>query len=307
MRKRRRAIAFYLFISPWLLGFVLLSIVPLVVGFWMSMTNYNGLNWDTLSFQGFDNYVKALQDPEVLFAFSRTVGWTLINVPLLLVTSFGLALLMNQSIRGRGVLRTLLYLPSVIPPVGIAWIWKIILERNYGLLNGFIDLFIPGSATYWLGPDHALVSLSVIACWTGLGAGMVIFLAGLQNIPAELEEAARIDGANAWGVFRYVTLPMMSPIILFQVILGLISTFQAFAVPILIYMTSGGGGMGVTVTRSVRLYMIHTYQEIFVNQRFGYGAALLWLLFIFILIVTAGVFKTSRYWVYEEANPAGGT
>jgi len=303
MRKRRRAIAFYLFISPWLLGFVLLSIVPLVVGLWMSMTNYNGLNWDTLSFQGFNNYAKALQDPEVLFAFGRTVGWTLINVPLWLVTSFGLALLMNQSIRARGVLRTLLYLPSVIPPVGIAWIWKIILERNYGLLNGFIDLFIPGSATYWLGPDHALVSLSVIACWTGLGSGMVIFLAGLQNIPAELEEAARIDGANAWGVFRYVTLPMMSPIILFQVILGLIGAFQAFAVPVLMY---GGGGMGVTVTRSVRLYMIHTYQEIFVNQRFGYGAALLWLLFIFILVVTAVVFKTSRYWVYEEANPAGG-
>jgi len=303
MRKRRRAIAFYLFISPWLLGFVLLSIVPLVVGLWMSMTNYNGLNWDTLSFQGFNNYAKALQDPEVLFAFGRTVGWTLINVPLWLVTSFGLALLMNQSIRARGVLRTLLYLPSVIPPVGIAWIWKIILERNYGLLNGFIDLFIPGSATYWLGPDHALVSLSVIACWTGLGSGMVIFLAGLQNIPAELEEAARIDGANAWGVFRYVTLPMMSPIILFQVILGLIGAFQAFAVPVLMY---GGGGMGVTVTRSVRLYMIHTYQEIFVNQRFGHGAALLWLLFIFILVFTAVVFTTSRYWVYEEANPAGG-
>jgi multiple sugar transport system permease protein len=131
---------------------------------------------------------------------------------------------------------------------------------------------------------------------------MVIFLAGLQNIPTELEEAARIDGANAWGVFQNITLPLMSPIILFQVILGLIGAFQAFAVPILMY---GQGGMGVTVTRSVRLYMIHTYQEIFVNQRFGYGAALLWLLFIFILVVTVVVFKTSRFWVYEEPNLAG--
>jgi multiple sugar transport system permease protein len=299
MRARRRTIAFYLFISPWLLGFLLLWIVPLLVGFLMSLTNYDGLNLDRLSFVGLNNYARAFQNPDVQFAFVRTLLWNSINVPLWLVASFGLALLMNQSIRGRGLWRTLLYLPSVIPPVGVAWIWKIFLERNYGFLNGLISLVIPGSATLWLGADNALLSLSVIACWTGLGTGMIIFLAGLQNIPAELEEAARIDGADARNVFRYITLPLMSPIILFQLILGLISGFQAFAVPMLMF---GQGGMNATVPRSVYLYMVHTYQQIFVGQRFGYGAALLWLLFIVIVGITVIVFKTSRFWVYEEIS-----
>jgi len=301
MRKRRRMIAFYLFIAPWLLGFVLLWIIPLVVGFLMSLTNYDGLNLDRLTFVGLNNYVRAFQDVDVRFAFARTLGWNLFNVPLWLIASFGLALLMNRSIRARGFWRTLVYLPSVIPPVGVAWIWKIILERNYGLLNGFISLFIPGSATLWLGAENALVSLSVISCWTGLGFGMVIFLAGLQNIPPELDEAARIDGAGAWGVFRHITVPLMSPIILFQLILGLINGFQAFAVPILMF---GQGSMSATVPRSVYLYMVHTYQETFVSQRYGYGAALLWLLFIVILGITLVVFRTSRYWVYEETSPA---
>lgn len=297
MRARRRAIAFYLFISPWLLGLLLLWIVPLLVGFLMSLTNYDGLNLNRLSFVGLNNYMRAFQDPDVRFAFVRTLLWNVINVPLWLVVSFGLALLMNQSIRGRGLWRTLLYLPSVIPPVGVAWIWKIFLERNYGLLNGLISLIIPGSATLWLGADNALLSLSVIACWTGLGTGMIIFLAGLQNIPIELDEAARIDGASTRNVFRYITLPLMSPIILFQLILGLISGFQAFAVPILMF---GQGKMDATVPRSVYLYMVHTYQQIFVFQRYGYGAALLWLLFIVIVGITVIVFKTSHFWVYEE-------
>jgi multiple sugar transport system permease protein len=306
-REGRRAIAFYLFLTPWILGLIFLWVVPLVVGIGMSMTNYDGLNLSSIKFVGFANYTEALSDPDTGWAFSRTLLWNLINLPLWLICSFGLALLLNQSIRARGFFRTLFYLPSILPSVAVVWAWRVILDPNYGLLNGVLSILQPGTALRWFGNSLALQSLSAISVWTGLGAGMVIFLAGLQNIPAELEEAARIDGANRLNVLRYITIPLMTPIIFFQVILGLISGLQAFLIPMLIY---GRGGMGSNaaepIPRNVTLYMVHTYRQIFINQRFGYGAALLWLMFVLILGLTLVVFVSSRYWVYSDSEPSGG-
>lgn len=301
-RARRQARTFYLFISPWLLGFVFLSVIPLVVGLGLSFTNYDGLNFADLKIVGLRNYQRAFTDTETQYSLQRTILWTLFNVPLWLVLSLGLALLMNQRIKARGLFRTIFYLPSAVPVVATVWIWRAFLDKNYGLLNGVLGLIQPGTAFPWL-TDYALQSLTVISLWTGLGTGMVIFLAGLQGIPTELEEAARIDGANSWQVLRHVTLPLMTPVLFFQLVLALISSLQTFVIPqLLATAVSSGVGMSSLPPRGVYLFVIHTFQQIFVYNRFGYGIALLWLLFVLIIALTFVVFRTQRYWVYYETG-----
>lgn len=299
-RAQRRTLSFYLFISPWLLGLVALGIIPLALGLLTSFTNYDGLNLDSVKFVGARNYLRAFSDPDTVYSLGRTLLWMVLNVPLWLITCFGLAFILSRQRHGQSFFRTLFYLPSVIPLVATVWIWRIFLDANYGLLNGVASLFRPGTAVQWFA-DYGLQSLTAISLWMGLGAGMVIFLAGLQGIPIELEEAARIDGANTMQIMRYITVPLMTPVIFFQLILALISAGQQFVLPMLISSTNGG-----MVNRSVYLYMVHTYQQIFVFQRFGYGTALLWLFFILVLVLTLVVFRTSRYWVYYEAEVEGG-
>lgn len=301
-RARQRQLTFFLFIAPWLTGFVLLQALPLLVGLLTSFTNYDGLNLDSVRFVGPRNYARAFSDPDTGYAFSRSLLWSALNVPLWLAGSFGLALLLNRDIKGRGLFRTLLYIPSVVPVVATIWVWRIFLDTNYGAVNGVLSLVRPGTAVPFL-TDHALQSLTAIALWTGLGSGMVIFLAGLQSISTELVEAARLDGASRWQITRHITLPLMSPIIFFQLVLALIASFQQLVIPLL--LSSIGGQVSVP-PRSSYLYMVHVYQQIFVNQRFGYGTALLWLLFVVILALTLIIFRTSHYWVHYETNPEGG-
>jgi multiple sugar transport system permease protein len=303
-RRQRRTLAFYLFISPWLIGFVLLGVIPLILGFLTSLTNYDGLNFANLKFIGLDNYARALKDSEVLFAFKQTIYWLFTNLPAWMILSFILALILNQAIKGRGIFRTLYYLPSIVPGAAAILAWKIILDKNNGLLNGVISLFTPGFAKGWLS-DYALAGMTIIAVWSGLGAGMVIFLAGLQGIPDELVEASRIDGANSLQVFRHITLPLMTPVIFFQLIMGLIGAFAQLNLPLLL-VNVGLTGSGAVPSRQIYLYMINAYYEIFTSRRYGYGTALLWMLFIGVLILTGVVFWTSKFWVYEEATVAEG-
>jgi multiple sugar transport system permease protein len=247
-RRTSRTIAFYAFISPWLLGFVLLGIIPLLVGLLISLTNYDGLSVATVKFIGLRNYTRFLEDEDALHAFRRTLLWSAINVPIWLVVSFALALILNQSIRARGFFRTLFYLPSIIPIVGVVWAWRLILDPNNGLLNAFLSLFRPGTAILWT-TEFALPALTMISVWQGLGVGMVIFLAGLQGIPRELEEAALIDGATRLKVFRHVTIPLMTPVIFFQLVLAIISSLQQFALPVLL----AGGRMSSLPPRAACL------------------------------------------------------
>jgi multiple sugar transport system permease protein len=296
-RTRRRRWAFYTFVSPWLIGFVCLTLLPLVAGFLISLTNYDGLNLFNLNFVGLRNYATAFEDPNVKHASGRTLVWTLLNLPLWIVVSFLLAILVNQKIKGIGIFRTLFYIPSVIPAVGLVWTWKILLEQNYGLLNGFLSLFRPGTATGWLS-DQAIYGVTAMALWSGLGSGMIIFLAGLQGMPDELVEAAKIDGANSFQIFWKITLPLMTPVLFFQVVLGLISAFQMFIIP---WLATTNEAVGVP-PRGVYLYMVNIYRQIFRVGRFGYGMAMLWLLIIVIMALTLLVFRTQRYWVYSEVE-----
>jgi multiple sugar transport system permease protein len=294
-RSQRRRRAFFAFISPWLVGIVLLTIFPLAFGFAISLTNYDGLNLFNLHFVGLKNYVNAIQDPRVMLTFNRTLVWVALNLPIWLIFSLLLAAIVNQKVKGIGIYRTLFYLPSIIPAVGLVWTWKILLDQNFGLVNAIISYFRPGTAIGWLG-DQAMFGVTAMALWSGLGAGMIIFLAGMQGIPDELIEAAKMDGASSFRVFWNIILPILTPVIFFQLIMGLISAFQMFSIP---WLATTSGSVGVP-PQSIFLYMINVYQQIFVIGRFGYGLAILWILIAVILILTYVVFRTQRLWVYSE-------
>jgi multiple sugar transport system permease protein len=304
-RAQRRTRTFYLFLTPWLLGLIFLTLIPLVFGFVISMTNYDGLNLSTVKFVEFRNYIRAFTTDwdNVKFSLERTLLWGALNLPLWMGLSFLLALILNQDVKGRSFFRTLYYLPSVVPAVAAVTVWKILLDKNNGLFNGLINFFRPGTAIPFM-TTYALQGMTAVAVWTGLGAGMVIFLAGLQNIPEELVEAAKIDGANGWRVFAHITLPLMTPIIFFQLIMGLVGSFQQLTYPLLL-ATAVSGTTGVP-PRSIYLYMIHTYQQIFANQRYGYGTALLWILTIGVTALTLLVFWSQKFWVYGGDTPETG-
>ena len=299
-RRAARSLAFYAMISPWLIGFLVLGVIPLVVGLLASFTNYDGLNVDAYKWIGLRNYNRIFQDSEALAAFQRTLLWSALNVPIWLVLSFTLALILNQGIRARGFFRTIFYLPSIIPAVGAVWAWRLLLDPNNGVVNAIISIFRPGTAILWT-TDYALQSLTMMSVWQGAGVGMVIFLAGLQGIPRELEEAAHLDGASKLQVFRHVTIPLMTPVIFFQLVLAIIGSLQQFALPMLL----AGGRMGSVPPRAAYFFVVHVMRQIFTFSRFGYGLALMWILFVVVVVLTLLVFRTSRFWVFYEVEIEG--
>jgi multiple sugar transport system permease protein len=305
-RAQREARWFYLFISPWLLGFVCLSLFPLLFALFISFTNYDGLNLTSLKFLGLGNYLRALQDRNAIFALQRTAIFALMSVPLNLLVSFCIALVLTRErLRAHGVFRTLFYLPSIIPIVAAVWIWRLIMDRNFGLVNGVLSLIRPGTAVAWL-VDYPTMVLIILSLWISTGGAMIIFMAGLQGVPKEFEEAALIDGANVFQMFRAITLPLVTPVVFYQLILGIIFSLQVLIEPILLTGIGNTNGLMTTIPpRPNYLYMVHVYNQIFSNQRFGYGAALLWLLLLLTLALTLIVFRTSRYWVYYEVEQEG--
>jgi multiple sugar transport system permease protein len=303
-RKRRETKWFYIFISPWLLGFIFLSLIPLIGGFAISLSDYDGYNLDSTNFVGADNYVRAFSDEDARFALGRTLTFAAISVPLNLVFSFGIALILNRPIWARSIFRTIFYLPSIIPIVGVIWIWRYLMDTNFGLTNSVISFALPGTVVRWL-TDYPTMVLVLLALWIGTGGAMIIFLAGLQGVPKELEEAAVIDGANFFQKLRSVILPLLTPVIFYQFIISIIFSLQILIEPILLGGSTAGGLLSTAPPRANYLYMVHTFTQIFSNQRFGYGSALLWLLFLLILILTILIFWTSRYWIYYETDQKG--
>lgn len=301
-RRTRETLWFYAFISPWLIGFVVLTFLPLLSGLFFSFTNFNGLNFDSLRFIGLHNYERALfNDSNVWFSIQRTAIFLVLSVPIKLVFSFSIALLLTQGVYFRGIIRTLFYLPAMIPIVAVAWIWKLLMDQNFGLVNGLLSLVWPGTAVGWL-TQYPIIVLVLLSVWIGTGGAMVVFIAGLQNIPKSLEEAAKIDGANLLQMYRYVTMPLLTPVIFYQLVLSIIFALQVFVEPMLIsYSTgTGGGSLSQLPPRDNYLFMVHIYSQIFVHRRYGYGSALLWILFVIIFALTFIVFKTNKYWVHYE-------
>jgi multiple sugar transport system permease protein len=289
--KTREAVSGYLFILPWIVGFLVFWLGPIVASFFISFTRYdivNPPNW-----VGLANYQRMLHDPEFLVAIKVTLKYAVVFLPLQVIFGVGLAVLLNTPARGVGLFRTLYYLPYVVPSVAAVLIWVWIFNPHYGLLNSILG-WVGIEGPNWLGdPSWALYSLMMVGLW-GLGGDAVIYLAGLQNIPRVLYEAAEIDGANGWQRFRHITLPMLSPTLFFQIVLGLIGVFQTFTSS---FVATNGGPL-----RSTLFYMLLIYKKSFGSMRLGYGSALAWVLTIFILVITVLVFRSSPYWVHYEAE-----
>jgi multiple sugar transport system permease protein len=298
---------FYAFVSPWLIGFVALTAIPMLYALGMSFTNFDGLS-GTWHWAGVANYTTAFHDHQFWSSLRQTGLYAVVAVPFSLAGGLALAMLLNQRLRAVGVLRTIFYLPSVVPVVAVALMFKLLFDRDTGLINTITSWF-GVNAIAWLDDPYAFWILVMVALW-GLGGGMIIFLAGLQGIPNELLEAATVDGASAWQRFRKITLPLLTPIVFFQFVVNVILSLQTMVQPLLLAPNANNGaGGGFTNPSNVQagdyLYMVHVYAQFFEYQRYGYGAALLWILFLIILAITIGIVRTSSFWVYYEVSQDG--
>ncbi|MBI1881526.1 MAG: sugar ABC transporter permease [Chloroflexi bacterium] len=287
---RKEAIFGYLFIAPWLFGFLILRLGPMIASLILSFTDYDIITAPV--FVGAKNYLKMFSnDPSFWDSLRVTLTYAIVAVPVGLALSLLIALLLNQKVPGVAIWRTIYYLPSVVSGVAVAMLWVWLFHSEFGLINLALGYFgIHGPA--WLrDPYWALPALIIMSFWT-IGGSMIINLAGLQGIPTELYEAASLDGANAWHRFWSVTLPMLSPVLFFNLVIGVIETFQYFTNAFV--MTNGGPG------RSTLFYNLYLYQNAFRFYKMGYASALAWVMFLIILAFTLVIFKSSPYWVYYE-------
>jgi multiple sugar transport system permease protein len=291
---RREAIEFYLCISPWLIGFIVFTAGPILASLVISLTD-----WDILTpanVVGLSNFVAETRDRLFWQSLKVTATYAFVSVPLHLVIGLFVAVLLNQPIRGVALWRTLYYLPSVISGVAVSLLWYWIFHPSFGVLNWLLGLGgIAGPA--WLSSESwVMPALIVMSLW-GVGSSIVINLAAIQGVPTELYEAAEIDGAGAWSRFQHVTLPMITPVLFFNLVLGVIGSFQTFTQAFV--LTQGG-------PRYASLfYVLYLYQNAFQDLKMGYGAALAWTLFLIILGLTLLIFRSSPYWVYYEGQLRG--
>lgn len=295
MRRRRRrlrpeTIAAYLFILPWAIGFLAFSAGPMLMSIVLI-----GMDWALLTpprWIGMGNLVRLVHDHLFWVSVGNTVYIVVLSVPLYLATAFGVALLLNVPMRGSSIYRVICYIPSQVPVVASALLWLWIFNPQFGLANDMLAFLHLPAQTWFLDPNWAKPCLIIMGLW-GIGTGMVIFLASLQGVPEALHEAAMLDGASALRRFWNVTVPMVSPVILFQFIIGIVSTFQAgFAY---VYIITQGGPDNATT-----LWILYIYQKGFEDFRMGYAATLSWALFLVVMLFTFVQFRLSRRWVYYE-------
>jgi multiple sugar transport system permease protein len=291
--QQREAIQGYLYISPWFIGFLIFTAGPLIASLGLSFTKWGFV--DQPVFIGLANYEKMLKDPVFWIALRVTATFTLFSVPLVLLTGLTTALLMTRKLPGMNVYRTIFYLPAVVGgvPMGLLWTW--VFNPDYGILNYLLSLAgVPGPN--WLGsPQWAPLAIVVVSAWN-FGLPMVVLIAGLQNVPPVLYEAASLDGANAVRKFRHITLPMLSPTLFFLLVNQIIGSFQVFDI---VYVISGGTGNPL---RSTLMYLVYFYQNAFQRYEMGYASALVWVLFLIIMVLTLLVFKSSSLWVFYESE-----
>ncbi len=299
MLKARSSIAFresvsgYLFISPWIIGFLFFTLGPMIASLGLSLTR-----WDLIGspeFIGFGNYVELARDPLFWQSLKVTTLYSLGRVPLGIIFGLAVAVLLNQKVRWVGFWRVVYYLPVVLPPVAVSLLWLWIFNPQYGILNGILWQVFGIRGPSWLqDTTWVLPSLIIMAVWGMLGRNMIIYLSGLQSISPELYEAAEIDGANARHKFMRITLPLLTPIIFFNLVMGLIDSFKIFTQA---YVMTEGGPRNASL-----FYVYYLYQNAFQRFRMGYASALAWVFFFVILLMTLLVFRSSHGWVYHESG-----
>lgn len=293
-RKEQRA--GYLFASPWLVGTVLFVVGPIIASLALSVTNWNLISSPRLV--GLENYRDMVHDRNFWQSIRVTLYYTVLAVPLYQVAGLSLALLLNQRVRGMYLFRTILFLPSVLSGVAVAALWVSLLNPDLGVVNQVLRAIGIDDPPRWLAsPRWAVPAIVLMGLW-GIGGGAIIYLAGLQNIPPSLLAAARIDGAGRWQTFRQITLPLLTPTLLFTLLIGLIDAFQVFDTAFVL-----GGSRGGT-RGSLLFYVLNIWNEGFRNGRFGYASALAWVLVVAAAIVIVLIFVTSSRWVYYESEEA---
>lgn len=293
-----------LFISPWLLGFLLFYLVPMIISLVFSTYDFQLSSPDEARFVGLDNWKRMLfDDADTWASLKVTFVFAAISLPIGMISAFMLAVLLNSKhLFAPNIFRTLFYAPTMVPLIASILIWNSVLNPQSGWVNRFIEAATGYEATRIVGgirwidnPNLVYFAYTLIGLW-GIGNAILINLAGLQSIPTELYEAASIDGASWLRRLRSITVPMITPIIFYNLILGLVGLLQYFIVP---WVLNRGSGYPEGTTR---FYMIHFYKEAFTFQKMGYGAALAWLMFIVAMIITIGLFASSRFWVHYSGD-----
>ena len=285
----------WVMVSPWLIGFLIFTAFPMAASLLLSLTE-----WDILTapkFVGLENYHKMFfVDKYAMHSLKITVVFSAVSIPLNIVFGLGIAMLLNTNIRGLSTFRTIYYLPAILSGVAVALMWRWIFSSDFGLINAALGVLgIQGPA--WLADRAWIIPAFVVMRLWSVGGGMVIYLAGLQSIPTDLYEAAEIDGANWWKRIRHITLPMLSPTIFFQLIIGIIFSMQIFTEAFI--MTNGGPA------NASLFFILYLYRKAFQDFQMGYASALAWLLFVVILAFTLILFRTAKYWVYYEGETEG--
>jgi multiple sugar transport system permease protein len=303
-RHRHEVAAFAGFISPWFIGFILFAALPLAASLVMSMATFDLYSLKNFHWVGLAHYRLALEDPDVRQALEDTAVFTAIFVPLGLLVQIGLALLVASGTRLRSALRAVFYLPAVIPTVvSIMLIWRTGIAGPDGVFDRVYHLFAPHGTIFWLDQQGRLI-LILFMIWATAGLGMMVFLAGLQNVSRELQEAASLDGATRAQIVRTITLPLLTPVIFVQLILGLIAAAQMMIQPILLGSTAGSAGSPFfyTPAKGADVLPAHIFGVTFIGAAPGAGAALSWILFLLVLAVTLIVFATGKFWVFYGTN-----
>lgn len=294
VRARREFWLGIAFISPWLVGFFALTLYPIVASLYYSFCEYRVLT--PPRWVGLRNYIELFSDHDYFLPSLANTAFMFIELPIALALSVAIALLLNQKLRGMAFFRTLYYLPSVVPTVAASILWLWLLNPEYGLVNKTLEwLHIP--TTQWLqSPVWSKPAFIVLDLWM-IGGGIVIYLAALQGVPEHLYEAAELDGASAWRKTWHITLPAISPVIFFNLILGIIGTFQYFTQSFLMTGSPPGGPANSTL-----FYALYLFQNAFTYFRMGYAAAMAWVLFLLTLLATLLIFRSSARWVYYEGE-----
>lgn len=284
-----------LFISPWIIGFAWFQLYPIVSSIYYSFTEYNIMQAPV--FIGLTNYVNLFSHDDLFAkALGNTAIYTLFSVPLDLLVAFCFALLLNLGIPGRAFFRTAFYFPAVIPTVATAILWTMLFNARGGLVNVALNIVGIPSIPWLTSPEWAMPSLILLSVW-GVGPTVVIFLAGLQDVPRTLYEAAQIDGAGPLRLVRHVTIPMISPVILFNLVIGMIAALQVFAQPFIIF---GNGGSAGGPLNSALMYSVQLYTVAFQQFQMGYAAAMAWILFVIIFVLSLLSMRLSTRFVHYE-------
>ncbi|MNO44152.1 L-arabinose transport system permease protein AraP [compost metagenome] len=290
-RAFRKNITGYLFAAPAILGFLIFTIGPMIASLAMSFTDYSVTGGaDYVGLSNFTNLFSGT-DPYFYKSLWVTFYYVLLSVPMQIVYAFLLAILLNQNVRGLSVWRTIFYLPSIVPAVALSLIWLWILDPDLGLANELLRMTGLPTSQWIFAEETVIPTLAAMSMWT-TGGTTIIFLASLKNISKQMYEAVEIDGGNAWQKFRHITLPSMTPIIFYNLVMTLIGSFQVFSQAYI--MTEGGPN------NASMFYVFYLYREAFQFSRLGSSSAIAWVLFIIIMVATTLIFKSSRSWVYYE-------